>query len=159
MAGRKAGGAAAWLADHQLWIELFALFNFAGLIGDIFLAHSSNHFRRSSEYLPLYFSVASAAALAAVLPLRRKWPAAWRDVGHLVGWLAIALGLAGVVLHLDSRFFDERTIRSLTYAAPFAAPQLALVLICGAGALGPRIESPGFPIILPGPNTPVTPAA
>jgi hypothetical protein len=26
------------------------------------------------------------------------------------------------VLHLDSRFFDERTIRSLTYAAPFAAP-------------------------------------
>jgi len=122
MAGRKAGGAAAWLADHQLWIELFALFNFAGLIGDIFLAHSSNHFRRSSEYLPLYFSIAAAAALTVVLPLRRKWPAAWRDVGHLVGWLAIALGLAGVVLHLDSRFFDERTIRSLTYAAPFAAP-------------------------------------
>jgi hypothetical protein len=27
-----------------------------------------------------------------------------------------------VVLHLDSRFFFERTIRSLTYAAPFAAP-------------------------------------
>src|SRR5262249_57853909 len=29
---------------------------------------------------------------------------------------------AGVILHLDSRFFYERTIRSLTYAAPFAAP-------------------------------------
>jgi hypothetical protein len=28
----------------------------------------------------------------------------------------------GVVLHLDSRFFYDRTIRSLTYAAPFAAP-------------------------------------
>jgi len=27
-----------------------------------------------------------------------------------------------VILHLDSRFFYERTIRSLTYAAPFAAP-------------------------------------
>jgi len=27
-----------------------------------------------------------------------------------------------VMLHLDSRFFEERTIRSLTYAAPFAAP-------------------------------------
>jgi hypothetical protein len=49
-------------------------------------------------------------------------PAAWRDVGYLVGWLSVAVGLAGVVLHLDSQFFYERTIRSLTYAAPFAAP-------------------------------------
>jgi hypothetical protein len=32
------------------------------------------------------------------------------------------LGLAGVIYHLDSQFFYERTIRSLTYAAPFAAP-------------------------------------
>ena len=32
------------------------------------------------------------------------------------------IGLAGVILHLDSQFFFERTIRSLTYAAPFAAP-------------------------------------
>jgi hypothetical protein len=114
--------AAAWRSDHQLWIELFTLLNFAGLVGDVFLAHSANHFRRSSEYLPLYFSIAAAAALALVLPLRRKWPTVWRDVGHLVGWLAIAVALGGVVLHLDSRFFDERTIRSLTYAAPFAAP-------------------------------------
>jgi hypothetical protein len=122
MAGRRPAAAAAWLADHQLWIELFALFNFAGLVGDIFLAHSANHFRRPSEYVPLYFSIAATVCLAAVLPLRRTAPAVWRDVGHLVGWLAIAVALAGVVLHLDSRFFDERTIRSLTYAAPFAAP-------------------------------------
>jgi hypothetical protein len=27
-----------------------------------------------------------------------------------------------VILHLDSQFFYERTLRSLTYAAPFAAP-------------------------------------
>ncbi|HEY7293197.1 MAG TPA: hypothetical protein VH583_25400 [Vicinamibacterales bacterium] len=27
-----------------------------------------------------------------------------------------------MILHLDSQFFYERTIRSLTYAAPFAAP-------------------------------------
>ena len=26
------------------------------------------------------------------------------------------------MLHLDSRFFHERTIKSLVYAAPFAAP-------------------------------------
>jgi hypothetical protein len=46
----------------------------------------------------------------------------WRTTGHVVGWLSIAVGVAGVVLHLDSQFFFARTIRSLTYAAPFAAP-------------------------------------
>lgn len=111
-----------WSADYQLWVEAFVLFNFAGLVADIFLAHSTNQFRHSSEYVPLYFSMAAAATLAVIIPLRRRRPAIWRDVGHLVGWLAVAIGLAGVVLHLDSQFFYVRTIRSLTYAAPFAAP-------------------------------------
>jgi hypothetical protein len=111
-----------WRGDHQLWVELFALFNFAGLIADIFLAHSQNRFHRVSEYIPLYFSMAATMGLAVAVPLRRRLPAVWRDVGYLVGWLAVLVGLAGVVLHLDSRFFYDRTIRSLTYAAPFAAP-------------------------------------
>lgn len=114
--------ARSWLRDHQLWIELFVLANFAGLILDIFLAHSENQFRRESEYIPLVFSVVATLTLAFVIPLRRRWPAVWRDVGHLVGWSAVIVGLAGVILHLDSRFFYDRTIRSLTYAAPFAAP-------------------------------------
>lgn len=109
-------------SDNQLWVELFAFFNFGGLVLDIFLAHSENQFRRPSEYLPLYFSIAATVVLAAIVPLRRRWPDVWRDVGYLVGWMAVAVGLAGVVLHLDSQFFYERTIRSLTYAAPFAAP-------------------------------------
>ena len=108
--------------DHQLWVELFVVFNFAGLVGDIFLAHSQNHFHNASEYIPLYFSIAATLTLAALLVLRGRLPSIWRDVGHLVGWLAVIVGLIGVVLHLDSRFFYERTIRSLTYAAPFAAP-------------------------------------
>ena len=54
--------------------------------------------------------------------LRARWIAVWKDLGYLVGWLAILIGLAGVVFHLDSAFFYERTIRSLTYSAPFAAP-------------------------------------
>ena len=108
--------------DHQQWVEAFVAFNFAGLVVDIFLAHSENHFRRDSEYIPLVFSLVAAVLLGAVLPMRRRWPAVWRDAGHLVGWAAIVVGLAGVVLHLDSSFFEERTIRSLTYAAPFAAP-------------------------------------
>jgi hypothetical protein len=53
---------------------------------------------------------------------RWGWKAVWRDVGYLVGWSAIAIGLVGVVLHLDSHFFRERTIKSLVYAAPVAAP-------------------------------------
>jgi hypothetical protein len=108
--------------DHQLWIELFVIVNFAGLVADIFLAHSQNHFQREAEWVPLYFSIAATLTLAAILPLRDRAPAVWRDVGHLIGWLAVTIGVAGVVLHLDSRFFYERTIRSLTYAAPFAAP-------------------------------------
>jgi hypothetical protein len=111
-----------WQADHQLWIETFVLFNFAGLIADIFLAHSENQFRRQTEYVPLIFSIMATGALAVIVPLRPRFPAVWRDVGHLVGWLSVIIGLAGVILHLDSQFFYERTLRSLTYAAPFAAP-------------------------------------
>jgi hypothetical protein len=111
-----------WRTDHQGWVELFVLGNFGGLIADIYLAHSQNHFRLAREYIPLYFSIAATLTLAVVVPLRHRRPAVWRDVGHFVGWLAVIVGLAGVILHLDSRFFYERTIRSLTYAAPFAAP-------------------------------------
>jgi hypothetical protein len=112
----------AALRDRQWLVELFAVANFAGLAGDIFLAHSTNDFRRTSEYVPLYFSIGAAGLIGAALLLRGRAPSFGRRVGHLVGWLAIAVGLAGVVLHLDSQFFYERTIRSLTYAAPFAAP-------------------------------------
>jgi hypothetical protein len=113
---------ADWRTDHQLWIEVFVLFNFAGLVLDIFLAHSQNHFRERSEYVPLIFSIAATGTLAALIAVRRRFPVAWRDVGHLVGWVAVVIGLAGVILHLDSQFFYERTVKSLTYAAPFAAP-------------------------------------
>lgn len=111
-----------WNVDNQLLVELFVVFNFAALIADVFLAHSGNRFRRESEYVPLHFSIVATIVLAAVLPLRRSVPGVWRDIGHLVGWCAVVIGFAGVVLHLDSRFFYEQTIRSLTYAAPFAAP-------------------------------------
>lgn len=134
-------GRRGWPADHQLWIEAFVLFNFAGLIVDIFLAHSENQFRRQTEYVPLIFSIAATTALAAIIPLRARLPAVWRDAGHFIGWLAVLVGLAGVVLHLDSQFFYERTLRSLTYAAPFAAPLaytgLGLLLIVN------RLVDPG----------------
>ncbi len=70
----------------------------------------------------MVFSIAATLTLAVIVPLRGRMPEVWRDVGYFVGWLAVIVGLAGVILHLDSAFFYERTIRSLTYAAPFAAP-------------------------------------
>ena len=117
-------GRPRWRTDHQLWVELFVLLNFAGLVGDIYLAHSQNRFHRASEYIPLYFSMAATVILAVVLLVKERWGylAPWRDAGYLVGWLAVTVGLTGVILHLDSQFFAARTLKSLTYAAPFAAP-------------------------------------
>ena len=113
-----------WLADPRLWIEAFVLFNFLCLTLDIYLAHSTNEFRRRTEYIPLYFSAVAPFVLLAGLVARERfgYKAVWRDLGHLVGWVAVLIGIIGVVLHLDSRFFYERTLKSLTYAAPFAAP-------------------------------------
>jgi hypothetical protein len=53
-----------WVHDPQLWVELFATANLAILAADIYIAHSANHFQKSAEYIPLYFSIASPAVLA-----------------------------------------------------------------------------------------------
>jgi hypothetical protein len=113
-----------WAYDPQLWIELFVTVNLAFLAADIYLAHSVNHFAKSAEYIPFYFSLAAPLALAVVIALRwlRGFQGPWRDVGYLVGWLSVFVGLGGVVYHLDSSFFVNRTLKSLTYCAPFAAP-------------------------------------
>src|SRR3954454_10328137 len=95
-----------WYADHRLWLEAFVLVNIAFLSLDIYLAHSTNHFRHPAEHAPLYFSLAAPGVLALALLARQLgWAAVWRDPGYLVGWLAVALGLVGTVLHLESRFF------------------------------------------------------
>jgi hypothetical protein len=40
----------------------------------------------------------------------------------MVGAGAVAVGIAGLLLHLESQFFREATLRSLVYTAPFVAP-------------------------------------
>jgi hypothetical protein len=114
----------AWVFDLQLLLELFVASNLAVLAADIVLAHSVNQFRKPAEFIPFYFSaVAPLLLLAGVLAKwRGGFVAAWRDLGLLVGSLSIAVGLAGVIYHLQSSFFAERTLQSLTYAAPFVAP-------------------------------------
>jgi hypothetical protein len=114
----------AWIFDLELLLELFVASNLAVLAADIVLAHSVNQFRKPAEYIPLYFSAAAPLVLLAGALARWRWRfhAAWRDLGLLVGALAVLVGLAGVLYHLESSFFADRTLRSLTYAAPFAAP-------------------------------------
>jgi hypothetical protein len=113
-----------WYREPSLWLEAFVIVNLAFLTLDIYLAHSINEFHHEAESIPYWFSMVAPPMLLVGLLLGERWglTAVWRDVGHLVGWCAIVIGLVGVILHLDSRFFHERTIKSLVYAAPFAAP-------------------------------------
>lgn len=113
-----------WYREPYVWLEAFVVINFGVLALDIYLAHSINHFHHEAEYIPLWFSLVAPPLLLLGLLLGKRWgyEAVWRDVGHLVGWCSIAIGFLGVIFHLDSHFFHDRTIKSLVYAAPFAAP-------------------------------------
>jgi hypothetical protein len=121
---RVTGPRLRWAHDPQLWVELFVSANLAILAADIYIAHSVNHFQKAAEYIPLYFSICAPLVLGCVIALRWIWnmQAPSRDVGYLIGWLSVLVGLGGVLYHLESRFFLDRTLKSLTYAAPFAAP-------------------------------------
>jgi hypothetical protein len=113
-----------WAHNPALWVELFVTVNLAILAIDIVIAHSANHFGKPAEYIPLYVSLAAPVVLVILIALRwfGGFHSPWRDMGYLVGWLSILVGLGGVLYHLESRFFLDRTLKSLTYAAPFAAP-------------------------------------
>jgi len=111
-----------WWNEPELWLEAFAILNVGFLTFDIYLAHSVNQFRIRAEYIPLLFSATAPLVLIVALTQRKRRTIMWKILGHIVGWSAIAVGLTGVVLHLESSFFYERTLRSLTYSAPFAAP-------------------------------------
>ncbi len=117
-----AGPNRPWWQDPELWIEAFAALNITCLTFDIYLAHSVNQFRRPEEFIPLIFSAMSPFFMLAALTQRKRRRTAWKALGYVVGWGSIVIGLTGVILHLQSHFFYERTLRSLTYSAPFVAP-------------------------------------
>jgi len=117
-----AGPTERWWNQPELWIEVFAILNIGFLTFDIYLAHSVNQFRNRAEYIPLFFSATAPMLLIVGLTQRTRLRVIWKIIGYVVGWAAIGVGLTGVILHLESHFFYERTIRSLTYSAPFAAP-------------------------------------
>ncbi len=111
------------LRDHRVWVELFALLNIAGLAADIYLAHQMNFFAHHAEYIPLGLSLGAPLLLVPALWMyARGRMFGWSVLGHLVGWACIAVGIAGAMYHLESSFFQSRTLKSLVYSAPFAAP-------------------------------------
>lgn len=93
-----------WFQDHRVWVEVFALFNLAGLAPDILLAHRVNLFHHPAEYVPLVFSLAAPLALGpAIWALARNRLRFWRVSGNIVGWMGVVVGVAGMVWHLDSQ--------------------------------------------------------
>jgi hypothetical protein len=122
-----------WWADPLSYVELFALANIAFLAVDIGLAHAVNAFAEPAEWVPVGFSLIAPVVLAAAMVLGGLRPAdrpgegsaarrVARGLGLAVGWGAVAVGIAGLLFHLDSAFFEEQTIKNLVYTAPFVAP-------------------------------------
>jgi hypothetical protein len=132
VAGEPQTPAGQWWSDPLAYVELFAAANIAFLAVDIGLAHAVNAFARPEEFVPVGFSLIApvvlgmAVVLDGLRPTRsRSGPAARRvarALGLLVGWGAVAVGIAGLLLHLDSAFFEEQTLKNLVYTAPFVAP-------------------------------------
>jgi hypothetical protein len=132
-------------------VELFAAGNIAFLAVDVWVAHAVNRFERAQEWIPVIFSIAApfvlalAHVLGGLVPRERGYPLrdphaparlrSARALGLFVGWSALAVGIAGMLFHLESQFFEEQTIKSLVYTAPFVAPLayagLGLLLIAG----------------------------
>ncbi|MEZ5330846.1 MAG: hypothetical protein R2991_02065 [Thermoanaerobaculia bacterium] len=113
------------LARPSLQVELFVLANLAFLSLDIAVAHSVNRFAEPAEWLPLAFSLLAPWVLLVALWLDRWRPGRQgrgRTLGLAVGWGSVAVGVGGLLFHLDSRFFAEQTLENLVYTAPFVAP-------------------------------------
>ena len=123
-------------------LEWFVVGNLAFLGVDIFIAHSANGFRHRAEWVPIAFS---ALAPFLVLPgaLHAGPPRVLRAVDLVVGASSVAVGVLGMVFHLRSVFFVERTLHTLVYSAPFIAP-LSYVGV-GLVLLLLRLESSSSP--------------
>ena len=112
-----------FLSRPQL-LEIFVLSNLAFLALDVFIAHSINAFRHWAAWIPFYFSAVTAILLMGSFLYRRfdVLRTGARHLGSIVGWTSILVGIAGLILHLESQFFVKMTLQSLVYTAPFVAP-------------------------------------
>ena len=115
---------ATWWRRPRLWVELFIVANLGFLGVDIFIAHAVNDFANWAEWVPVAFAPAAAVVLLAAMLVSRFDPyrPASRWAGLAVGVASVAVGVAGLLLHLSSQFFARETVKNLVYTAPFAAP-------------------------------------
>lgn len=128
---------AAWLmSDPVRLAELFAAANLAFLAIDVYVAHSINSFAHRAEWIPFGFSLAAPILLVAAMAIDSRIVPAQpgpgtrlrgrarlaRALGMFVGSGSVLVGVAGLLWHLESQFFQDQTLRSLVYTAPFAAP-------------------------------------
>jgi hypothetical protein len=125
--------------ERCVGLLVFANVAFLGL--DIAIAHAGNHFARGAEWAPIAFSVPATVLLLPTAFGARA--AAYRVLEVVVALGAIVVGVLGMILHLRSGFFQERTLANLVYSAPFVAP-LSYVGV-GLLLLLVRIERPGSP--------------
>lgn len=123
--------------------EWFVAANIAFLGVDIALAHAENAFQRRAEWTPLAFS--AVATLLLVPMIIGRGGRQWRTIERGVAAGAILVGVAGMVFHLQSGFFQQQTLHDLVYSAPFVAP-LAYVGV-GLLLLLLRMEPAGSPAV------------
>ncbi len=111
-------------AEPRTLVEAFAFANLGILGVDIAIAHAANDFTVPAEWVPVVFSAAAPVVLVVAWLLEGRVGAkrASLRLGLAVGWLSVAVGIAGMLLHLRSGFFVETTLRNLVYTAPFVAP-------------------------------------
>ena len=121
-------------------VDWFAVANIGFLGVDIYFAHSANEFAVRTEWAPIVFSAIAAPLLVPRLVVPRLRPA-MRPLTIVLALASIAVGIAGMLFHLRSAFFESRTLHALVYSAPFVAP-LAYVGV-GLLVLLSEMEKPG----------------
>jgi hypothetical protein len=129
-------------------VELFVIGNLGFLTADVYIAHSINAFERPQEWIPVAFSIAAPVLLLIGFFAARLD----RPLGFAVGWISVAVGVAGLVFHLQSHFFEEQTLKNLVYTAPFVAPLaytgLGLLLILDRLADADSLEWAQWVVVL-----------
>ncbi|MDF1666162.1 MAG: hypothetical protein P1V97_30680, partial [Planctomycetota bacterium] len=106
---------------HQI-VEFFAFSNLAFLAIDIYLAHSVNDFAHGAEWIPFVFSLIVPLFMIPALIARQHRQGFAKYSGLVIGVLSVIVGIAGMIYHLENSVFQEQTLKSLVYAAPFAGP-------------------------------------
>jgi hypothetical protein len=120
-------------------LDAFIAANLAFLAVDVALAHAANRFARNEEWWPVAVSLLATLLLLPGLTVEKR-SRGLRLLEIAVGAISVSVGIVGVLFHLRSAFFEEQTLVSLVYSAPFAAPLayvgLGLLLIMA------RMEAP-----------------